>query len=74
MTLANMGQIVFVAFIGPIRASMSWQMSLFGFAVFIALTWLALQFLNIDKQIARVADLESKDLEKRERLVDMATQ
>jgi PAT family beta-lactamase induction signal transducer AmpG len=72
MTIANMGQIVFVALIGPVRATMSWQMSLLVFAFFIGLTWLVLQFLNIDKQISRVAELESKDLEKRERLVDIA--
>lgn len=73
MAIANMGQIAFVSFIGPIRSTLNWQMSLLCFAVFIALTWSVLQFLNIDKQIARVAELESKDLEQRERLVDITT-
>lgn len=72
MTIANMGQIAFVALIGPIRAAMSWQMSLLAFAVFIAIAWFVLQFLNIDKQIALVKDLETKDKEKQERLVDIA--
>jgi len=74
MTIANMGQIAFVALIGPIRATMSWQMSLLAFAVFIAIAWFVLQFLNIDKQIALVKDLETKDKEKQERLVDIAAQ
>ena len=73
MTLANMGQIAFAALIGPIREMMNWQLSLFAFAVFIAVAWFALQFLNIDKQIARVADLENNDREKQGRLVDIST-
>lgn len=42
-------------------------MSLFAFAVFIAVAWLALQFLNIEKQIARVVELEINDQKKQER-------
>ncbi len=63
MTIANLGQMSFAALIGPIRENFSWQISLFAFAVFIALAWLVLQFLNIDKHIERVAELEKKDLE-----------
>ncbi|MGK2863984.1 MAG: MFS transporter, partial [Chitinophagaceae bacterium] len=73
MTIANMGQIAFAALIGPIRATVSWQLSLFAFAVFIGLAWFVLQFLNIDKQIARVVDLENNDQEKQGRLVDIST-
>lgn len=62
MTIANLGQMVFVALIGPIRANFSWQISLFTFAFFISLAWLLLQFLNIDKQIQSVTALENKDL------------
>ena len=43
------------------------SMSLFAFAVFIAVAWLALQFLNIEKQIARVVELEINDQKKQER-------
>ena len=63
MTIANLGQMTFAALIGPIRENSSWQISLFAFAIIIALAWFVLQFLNIDKQIERVAELENKDLE-----------
>ena len=54
MTIANLGQMTFAALIGPIRENFNWQISLFAFAIFIS---------NIDRQIAKVAELESKDLE-----------
>ena len=62
MTIANMGQMIFAASISPIRENFSWQISLFAFAIFIALAWFVLQFLNIDKQMEKVAELENKDL------------
>lgn len=63
MTIANLGQMAFAALIGPVRANFNWQYSLLAFAVFLALAWLLLQFLNIDKQIGLVADLEKRDAE-----------
>ncbi|MFZ1530342.1 MAG: hypothetical protein WAT19_16420 [Ferruginibacter sp.] len=51
----------FAALIGPTRAIFSWQTSVLAFAVFIALAWVLLQFLNIDKQIKSVLDLENKE-------------
>lgn len=63
MTIANLGQIAFAALIGPIRENFSWQNSLFAFAFFIGLAWIALQFLNINKQIESVTNLEKIDLE-----------
>ncbi len=64
MTLGNLGRIGLAALIGPITANFSWQVSLLAFAVMIALAWLLMQFLNINKQVERVVDLERKDLEK----------
>lgn len=63
MTIGNLGQMIFAASIGPIRENFSWQISLLAFAIFIAMAWLALQYLNIDEQIKKVAELENKDLE-----------
>ena len=63
MTIANLGQMVFAALIGPIRASFNWQYSLLAFAVFIMLAFLLLQFVDIDKQIEKVAYLEKMDLD-----------
>jgi PAT family beta-lactamase induction signal transducer AmpG len=61
MTIANLGQMGFAALIGPLRANFDWQVSLFAFAVFIVLAWLALLFLNIDKQVKLVEGLEKND-------------
>jgi PAT family beta-lactamase induction signal transducer AmpG len=58
MMIANMGQIAFVSLIGPIRESMNWQLSIVAFVVFIGLAWIVLQFLNIEKQMAKVTELE----------------
>ena len=61
MTLANLGRMVFIALIGPIKANFSWQITLFAFAIMLGLAWVLLQFLNIDKQVAGVVALENKD-------------
>jgi PAT family beta-lactamase induction signal transducer AmpG len=63
MTIANLGQMTFVASIGPIRENFSWEISLIAFGIFIAFAWLVLQFLNIEKHIQKVAELESIDME-----------
>ncbi len=63
MTIGNLGRMALAALIGPITSNFSWQMALLAFAVMIALAWLLLQFLNINKQAARVVDLENSDTE-----------
>ena len=54
MTISNVGRIALAALIGPIRANFSWEITLFAFAIMIALAWLLLQFLNINKQVKGV--------------------
>ena len=61
MTISNLGRIALAALIGPITTNFNWQFALMAFAVMIALAWLLLQFLNINKQVERVVDLENKD-------------
>lgn len=67
MTIANLGQMTFAAFIGRITENFNWEYSLFAFAVFIAIAWIVLQFLNIDKQMQQVVNLENNDLAKNEK-------
>jgi len=62
MTISNLGRIALAALIGPIKANFNWQISLLSFAVMIALAWLLLQFLNINKQVERVIDLDNRDV------------
>ena len=64
MTISNLGRIALAALIGPLTTNFSWQVALMAFAVMIALAWLLLQFLNINKQAEQVVDLENKDAEK----------
>jgi PAT family beta-lactamase induction signal transducer AmpG len=61
MTIGNLGRIALAALIGPVKANFNWQVALMAFAVMIALAWLIMQFLNINKQLERVVDLENKD-------------
>lgn len=63
MTIANLGQMGFAALIGPIKSSFNWQFSLLLFAFMIAVAWLLLQFLNIEKQAAAVSALDNKSSE-----------
>lgn len=63
MTIGNLGRIALAALIGPITANFNWQVALISFAVMIALAWLLMQRLNINKQVERVGDLENKDAE-----------
>lgn len=63
MTIANLGQMSFAALINPISSTFNWQISLLFFAIFLVLTWLILYFLNIEKQIELVEELELKDIE-----------
>ncbi len=62
MTIANLGQMSFAGLIGPIKANYSWTVSLFFAAIIIALAWLVLQFLKVDKQMQAVVELEKREL------------
>lgn len=62
MTIANLGQMSFAGLIGPIKANFSWTVSLFVAAIIIALAWLVLQFLKVDKQMQAVVELEKREL------------
>ena len=71
MTISNLGRIALAALIGPIRANFSWEITLFAFTIMIALAWLLLQFLNINKQVEGVQKLENKDIEKQGMMVTL---
>ncbi|MEP7163329.1 MAG: MFS transporter [Ferruginibacter sp.] len=61
MTIGNLGRIVGAKLIGPVKNQLSWEYTLFLFAILIALAWLVIQFLHIHKHVNRVAELEVKD-------------
>ncbi len=71
MTISNVGRIALAALIGPITPNFNWQVALMAFAFMVALAWLLLQFLNINKQVESVAALENKDIEKQGMMVTL---
>jgi PAT family beta-lactamase induction signal transducer AmpG len=62
MTIANLGRIAGAKLIGPVKAQLSWEYTLFLFAVMIALAWVLIRFININQHVKRVVDLEDKDV------------
>lgn len=66
MTISNLGRIFFAALIDPIKGNFGWEITLFAFAIMIAMSWLLLQLLDINKQVERIVELENEDLEKQE--------
>ena len=63
MAIGAFGSMVGVTLIGPIKDNYSWEITFFSFVVMIVLAWLTLHFLNIDKQIAQIAELEKEEVE-----------
>ena len=53
-TIANPVLIAAASLPGPTQVYFSWPITMFTFAVLIALAWLLLQFLTIDKQAEEV--------------------
>lgn len=72
MTIANLGQIAFAAFIGPIKSNFNWQITIVAFAIMIGFAWLLLQFLNINQQVKSVAALENNDVKEQEASLTLA--
>ena len=60
MTLGNLGRIVGAKLIGPVKEQLSWEYTIFMFAIMIALAWVLIQFLNIKNHVKHVDKLENK--------------
>lgn len=58
MTMGAMGSIAGAALVGPIKENFNWNMTFIFFGVFIAVAWVVMQFLNIEKQIEKIAEIE----------------
>ena len=61
MTISNLGRIAGAKLIGPVKNQLSWEYTLFLFALMIALSWIIIQFIRINYHVKKVADLENKD-------------
>ena len=60
MTMGATGSIAGAALVGPIKENFDWNTTFIFFEAFICLAWVILQLLNIDKHVAKIADLERK--------------
>ena len=58
MTMGAMGSIAGAFLVGPIKENFDWNTTFIFFIAFIGLAWLLLQFINIEKQVAKIAELE----------------
>lgn len=65
MTMGATGSIGGAALIGPIKESFDWNITFMVFVGLIAASWLLMQFLNIDKQMERIHELEVEESQKR---------
>ncbi len=61
MTISNIGRIAGAGLIGPLTENLSWELTILSFGGMIALAWIGIQFLNVDTQVTRIAELERND-------------
>lgn len=63
MTFGATGSIAGAALIAPIKDNFGWDISFLFFVGFMALAWLVLTVLNIEKQIETINEMERKQIE-----------
>ncbi|MEO6915569.1 MAG: MFS transporter [Chitinophagaceae bacterium] len=63
MTIGAMGSLVGATLIGPIKDHFSWEITFFWFVIMLAIAWLTMQFLNIERHRDQIAELEEEKAE-----------
>ena len=63
MTMGAMGSIAGAFLVGPIKENFDWNATFIFFIAFIGLAWLILQLINIEKHVAKIAELEYESVE-----------
>ena len=63
MTMGAVGSMVGATLIGPMKNNFSWEITLFSFTGMLAIAWLIMQFLDIDKHVDQLTELEHKNAE-----------
>ena len=61
MTIGNLGRIAGAKLIGPVKSELSWEHTLFLFAMLIALAWMVTRVIYIKQHVEQVAGLENKN-------------
>ena len=64
MTLGAVGSMVGAMLIGPIKENFSWELTFFSFVIMILFAWLSMQFINIDKHVEQITELENEEAER----------
>ncbi|MBE7178624.1 MAG: MFS transporter [Mucilaginibacter polytrichastri] len=59
MTMGAMGSIAGAALIGPVKENFSWTITFLVFVSLMGIAWLLMQFLNIERQMSKLNELES---------------
>ncbi len=63
MTISNIGRVAIAALIGPLKANFNWEITILSFAGFILIAWILLQFLNVERQVQGIENLDKRDIE-----------
>jgi PAT family beta-lactamase induction signal transducer AmpG len=61
MTIANLGRITGAKLIGPVKQVFSWQYSILFLALAAAISFLLLQFVQLNNHIQRVEEIDQAD-------------
>ena len=65
MTIGALGSMVGAILIGPVKENFSWEVTFAFFVGMIALAWVVMYFLNIDRQTEQIAELERAEAKRR---------
>ncbi|MBC8154113.1 MAG: MFS transporter, partial [Bacteroidetes bacterium] len=68
MTLGSVGSLAGATLIGPMKENLSWELTFLSFVGMMALSWFIMLFLNIDKHVEQITELDNEEAE-REALV-----
>lgn len=64
MTMGAVGSMVGATLIGPIKENFGWELTFLSFVGMILLAWLSMQFINIDKHVEQITELENEETER----------
>lgn len=60
MTMGAVGSMVGATLIGPVKENFSWEWTFLSFSLMLMLAGIVMHFLNIDKQIEQISELENR--------------
>ena len=66
MTLGAVGSMVGATLIGPMKGRFDWDITFFAFVGMMAVSWLIMHFINIDKHVAQLTELDNEEVENQE--------